>query len=209
MRNCLLIIFFTCLSSIYSFANEDSTANRIGLATGVNGSWWKYNRGTGEGWDRSDFVLHYNFDLNYSRKIKKYELGLNLSYGALNETHIESYNDVPSKRSREIISEGFVQFYGLGIEVSNRLLDYKKYNLSAGVGAGVFQVNTLYADKDRFGTKVYWNAFVKHQILIKKDYYFSFKMEYEKKHVFVVDAIEGEHHEIIRLGLGIGIDKYF
>jgi len=202
----ICVIFFT---SINIFASSDSTKNNINLSAGMNGSWWRYNRGIRQGWDRSDFVPYYNVDLAYHRKIKSYELGLIFSYGAMKETMIEEFNDVPGNRAFGRVSDSFIQFYSIGVEGLKQLINSKRYHLLVGAGLGTFGIDTSYEFADEFGTKIYWNAFVKHQFLIKNNYHFSFKISYEKKHIFVPDGIEDEHHEFIRMGASIGIEKYF
>lgn len=204
-----LLFYFLLFISTFSFSQRDSTKNNLSLDVGMSGSWWKYNRGLGEGWDRSDYVVFYNVDLSYHRQIKTIQIGVALSYGLMDEQYIEAFNDIPSERVKTPVSDTYIQFYSLGGEILKTVVSSSRYKLAIGVGAGTFGIKTNYPFQNTFGTKIYWNAFAKHQISLSKNYFFTIKMAYEKKHIFVPEGNEKEHHEILKSGIQLGLEKYF
>ena len=209
MKRILIAFLFLSFSAVHSFSNTDSTANNLTVLAGGSGSWWKYNRGLQQGWDRSDFVAYYEVEVAYHRKFQNYQVGLVGSFGAMDEQNIEHFDDRPFPRSKTTVSKTLITFYSLGFEGLKTVVSSSNYQLLIGVGAGSFLMNTTYPYTSTFGTKLYWSGFVKHQINLKNDYFLTIKMAYEKKHIFVPDGLEGEHHEIFKTGMQVGIDKYF
>lgn len=207
-----LKFLFVCLAwglCLESFATSDSTKHNLSILGGVSGSWWKYNRGMGQGWDRSDFVKYYEVDLAYHRKIKKYQIGLLGTYGAMDEQNIEEFNDKPYARAKTTVSVRYIQFLSIGGEVLRTVVSSPRYNLLIGAGVGTFYIKTTYPFVDTFGAKIYWNGFVKHQVLLGKNCFLTLKMTYEKKHIFVPDGMPDEHHELFKTGVQLGIEKNF
>ena len=205
---CLIILFIFCLLPYHAHTQELS----LEVATGASMGWWYYTQGKlddafdkekGNAYTESTLMLPLETNIRYT--IKRFDAGLGMQYAFFVEDEMFSVGNQDANLNSFAISKNAVTFFKAHLLASYAVVRANKYTLSPQVKAGIFSINTIHPDKDKFGHKTFWEAGVRNEVAFSKwrlVFYPCFNTMTIQQHE---PAHEKAHHKIYSLGIMFGV----
>lgn len=205
MRRVLIIICWLMTSSVL-YGQESSTSFGASLELGNVLAWWKYNRGVGLGWDRTDNLRVPQIAGGLYVQRNAWQLSLLATQEWYGEKYFELFEDMVDQRRRQRFSDGTLPITNLELKVHHLLINNPRYAFGLGAGIGTFFLSTLLPLEDNFGSRYSWSAEVMNKLKLNDRVWGLFSINYQKKHIAPeFETAEGQGHEIFSYGLKLGI----
>ncbi len=200
----LLLILFAGFTSASQVNNP---VVGINVQLGNNLTWWRYHRGVGLGWDRTDNIRVPIVATGVYLEAQKWRIYAGLSREWWSERRLELFEDNTRRQRRVTISDSNFPITDLEIKLTHYLVATKKYKFGIGMGVGTFFLNTDLELQDNFGTQWMWSADIINQVRFKKRWEWLLGINYEKKIILPkVAQVPDERHELFSYGLWLGLN---
>lgn len=200
----VLLILFSCLPGRSQVSKPDVGIN---MQLGNNLTWWRYNRGVGLGWDRTDNIRVPIVATGVYLETDKWRIYAGVSREWWSERRLELFEDNTRRQSRLTISDRNFPITDLEFKLTHFLVSTSKYKFGLGMGLGTFFLDTDLELQDNFGTKWMWSADVINQFQFKERWAWLLGINYEKKIILPeIEQAISERHELFSYGLWLGIN---
>lgn len=179
----------------------------INVQLGNNLTWWRYNRGVGLGWDRTDNIRVPIVATGVYLETDRWRIYVGVSREWWSERRLELFEDNTRRQSRLTISDRDFPITDLELKLTHFLVSTPKYKFGLGMGLGSFFLDTDLELQDNFGTKWMWSVDVINQFQFKERWAWLLGINYEKKIILPeVEQAVGERHELLSYGLWLGLN---
>ena len=201
--------FVTLLILFGAILGHAQSKPEVGLNVqlGNNLTWWRYNRGVGLGWDRTDNIRVPIVTAGAYLETEKWRIYAGLSREWWSEERLELFEDNTRRQRRLTISDRSFPITDIEIKVAHYLVSNDKYKFGLGMGVGTFFLDTELELQDNFGTQWMWSADVINQFRFKKRWAWLLGINYEKKIILPdIEQAPNERHELFSYGLWLGLN---
>lgn len=203
-------LFFLVLVLLWNealFAQSTKPEFGVNLQLGNSLTWWRYNRGTGLGWDRTDNIRVPIVAGGIYLETERWRLYAGSSVEWWSEKELELFEDNTRRRSRETISDRSFPITDIELKLAHYLVSKEKYKFGLGLGLGTFFLDTDLELQDNFGRQWMWSADIINQFRFKDRWAWLLGINYEKKIILPeTQQAPNEGHELFSYGLWLGLN---
>ena len=203
-------VVFTLLALLFAtvlWAQPSRPEVGIQASLGNSLAWWRYNRGTGLGWDRTDNIRVPIVAAGLYLESDKWRIYAGVSREWWNEKEFELFEDNTRSRRRLTLTDKAFPITDLELKITHYLVSKKQYKFGVSLGAGTFFPETELELQNNFGTMWLWTADVINQFRFKTRWAWLLGINYEKKIILPeVEQAPNQRHELFSYGLWIGLN---
>ncbi len=195
------------ITGFLGFAQVPNPEVGINVQVGNNLTWWRYNRGDGLGWDRTDNIRVPIVAAGLYLETEKWRIYSGISREWWSEERLELFEDNTRRQRRLTISDRSFPITDIELKLTHYLVATPKYKFGLGIGVGTFFLDTELELQDNFGTQWMWSADVINQFYFKKRWAWLLGINYEKKIILPeIEQAPNERHELFSYGLWLGLN---
>lgn len=203
----VLLTFLILIPGYITQAQAQLPEIGINVQLGNNLAWWRYNRGTGLGWDRTDNIRVPIITAGGYLETEKWRIYAGISREWWSERRLELFEDNTRRQRRVTISERSFPITDLEVKVAHYLVATKQYKFGLGLGIGTFFLDTDLELQDNFGTQWMWSADIINQFRFRERWAWLLGINYEKKIIIPdIEQAPNELHELFSYGLWLGLN---